>query len=168
MSPPWSEHTLSSFMLPTEKSIVVQDTFRVQPALKDRVVTLHVLAVSDRGDTARSSRAVRIPGLQPVLALTRRGADALAYLPGGTYTPNPFFEEYVLHNRGHVTVRVDSLLLRYPMDGVSTPQPLRRDVGFDLAPGDSLTFDSLVPHGPAVLKTVPARLLSIFYATGQN
>ena len=42
------------------------------------------------------------------------------------------------------------------------------DETFNLAPGDSLTFDSLVPHGPALLKKVPAKLLSIFYATGQS
>ena len=42
------------------------------------------------------------------------------------------------------------------------------DERFDLRPGDSLTFDSLVPHGPAALKRVPARLLSIFCNSGQN
>ena len=41
------------------------------------------------------------------------------------------------------------------------------DETFDLAPGDSLTFDSLVPHGPAELERVPVHFLSIFYATGQ-
>jgi hypothetical protein len=137
-SVPWTEQQHSDFMLAGAESGVIRDTFTVLAALKDRVITMHLLAVSDRGDTARYSGDVRVPGLRPILALERRGPDALRYAPGGTYAPNPFSQEYVLHNRGHVAVRVDSLLLRYPMDGVSTPQPLRRDIGFDLLPGDSL------------------------------
>ncbi|MDT8323943.1 MAG: hypothetical protein RRA94_07535, partial [Bacteroidota bacterium] len=137
-SAPWKEQQHSDFMIAGAESGVVRDTFTVLAALKDRLITMHLLAVSDRGDTARYRGDVRVPGLQPVLTLARRGPDRLLYQPGGTYVPNPFSQEYVLHNRGHVTVRVDSLLLRYPMDGVSTPQPLRRDIGFDLLPGDSL------------------------------
>ena len=137
-SAPWKEQQHSDFMQAGGESGVILDTFRVDAALKDRVITMHLLAVSDRGDTARYRGDVRVPGLQPILALERRGPDELRYAPGGTYAPNPFAQEYVLHNRGHVAVRVDSLLLRYPMDGVATPQPLRRDIGFDLLPGDSL------------------------------
>ncbi|MCB2204706.1 T9SS type A sorting domain-containing protein [bacterium] len=138
VSAPWKEQQHADFLLPGGSSPAARDTFIVEPALKDRVVGVHLLAVSDRGDTARASGSVRIPGLQPVLELRRRGPDALQYQPGGTYTPNPFSQEYILYNRGYVKVRVDSLILRYPMDGVSTPQPLRRDIGFDLVPGDSL------------------------------
>ena len=138
LAPPWKEQQHATFLLPGGSTAALRDTFRVEAALKDRVVALHLLAISDRGDTARGSGSVRIPGVQPVLTLTRRGPEELFYQPGGTYAPNPFTQEYVLRNEGHVTVRVDSLLLRYPADGVVTPQPLRRDIGWDLLPGDSL------------------------------
>ncbi|MFC4349193.1 helix-turn-helix domain-containing protein [Kordiimonas lipolytica] len=39
---------------------------------------------------------------------------------------------------------------------------------YDLEPFDSLTFDSLVPHGPIHLEEVPVKLLSIFCTSSQN
>ncbi len=136
--PPFREHQPMLALRPGEKSAALQDTFTVQPALKDRVVSFSVLAYTDLGDTAKAVYPVRIPGVMPVFSLTRRGPEALAYLPGGTYTPNPFSQEYTLRNEGHVAVRIDSIVLRYQMDGVTSAQPLRRDIGWMLQPGDSM------------------------------
>jgi hypothetical protein len=123
---------------PGEMTPVLRDTFMIEPALKDRIVSLAVLAISDQGDSARSMHPVRIPGVMPVFSMTRRGVDRLEYQPGATYTPNPFSQEYTLRNEGNVSVRIDSIVLRYHMDGVTSAQPLRRDIGWMLPPGDSL------------------------------
>ncbi len=32
---------------------------------------------------------------------------------------------------------------------------------YSLEPGDSLTFDSIIPYGPELLKKVPIRMLSL-------
>lgn len=137
-APPFRDHQPMFALLPGAKSPALPDTFTVQPALKDRIVSFSLLAYTDRGDSAQAIFPVRIPGVMPVFSLTRRGPEKLEYQPGGTYTPNPFSQEYTLRNEGHVAVRVDSIVLRYPMDGVTPAQPLRRDIGWMLQPGDSL------------------------------
>jgi len=34
---------------------------------------------------------------------------------------------------------------------------------YEMEPGDSLTFDSLVPHGPESIEEVPVKLLSLMH-----
>jgi hypothetical protein len=137
-APPFHEHQPMTALAPDEVSATREDVFTVEGQVQGRIVNFHVLAVSDRGDTARGTRPVFVPGLRPVLTLHRNGTDALRYDRVNDYAPNPFYQEYVLCNIGHVAVRVDSLRLAYTADGVSTPDPLFRSVGWNLNPGDSL------------------------------
>lgn len=138
VAPPYHEHQPMTLLAPDEVSPQREDVFSVEGQVQGRIVNFHVLAVSDRGDTARGTRPVFVPGLRPILTLQRNGTDALRYDRANDYAPNPFYQEYVLRNVGHVTVRVDSLRLSYTADGVTTPDPLFRTVGWNLNPGDSL------------------------------
>jgi hypothetical protein len=140
LPPPFRDKAHAFFLTPAEMSPAVLDTFRVQGQIDPRFVTFHVTAVSNREDTARASRSVYIPGLLPVARLTHRGpAHILPDYLGG-YAPSPMAQEYVLSNDGSINFRVDSVVLRYPMDGVITPEPLRLDYGTTLPPGDSLSL----------------------------
>ncbi len=131
-------HAPDVLLQPGAATQALRDTFYVETALEDRVIGFRIEAVSDRGDTARAMHTVRVPGVQPLLELTRSGPDRLDYVPGTGYDPNPFAQVYTLRNLGSVAVRVDSIVLSYHNDGVATPQPLRRDIGWMLEPGDSL------------------------------
>ena len=137
-APTQHTHAPNVLLQPGAATPVLRDTFYVEPALQERVIGFRIEAVSDRGDTARAMRSVRVPAVQPLLELTRSGPDRLDYVPGTGYTPNPFAQVYTLRNLGSVTVRMDSIVLSYHDDGVATPQPLRRDIGWMLEPGDSL------------------------------
>lgn len=135
---PFHDRTHALALQPGEESAVIADTFHVEGQVDSRLVAFHVMAVSDRGDTARASRPVFVPGLRPVLRMQRRGPDAIVPDMLGGYVPNPMAQDYILHNDGSIDVRIDSVVLRYAMDGVVTPEPLRRDYGWTLRPGDSL------------------------------
>jgi hypothetical protein len=138
MSPPYRNHAHALFLKPGDVSAAVMDTFFVQGQIGSRLLSFSVTAVSDRGDTARAVRQVFVPELTPVITLTHRGPGHVGPDMLGGYAPNPLAQDYVLHNEGSVEVRVDSIVLRYPMDGLVTPQPLRYDYGTTLRPGDSL------------------------------
>lgn len=137
-APTQHTHAPNSLLHPGAVTQALRDTFYVEPALEERVIGFRIEAVSDRGDTARAMRSVRVSGVRPVLELTRSGADRLDYVPGTGYDPNPFAQVYTLRNLGSVAVRMDSIVLSFHDDGVATPQPLRRDIGWMLEPGDSL------------------------------
>lgn len=156
LSPPFHERTLSQMLLPGETGPVIEDTFRVEGQVGSRLVSFHVTAVSDRGDTARATRPVFVPGLRPVLRLDHRGpASILPDMLGG-YVPNPMAQDYILFNDGSIDVRIDSVVLRYAMDGVVTPEALRRDYGWTLRPGDSLlTRWNFSVYPRDTLRTVP-------------
>ncbi len=138
VAPPFHEHPTSVALAPIQSSPEMLDEFEVEGGLKGRVVNFHVLAYSDRGDTARGTRPVFVPGLRPVLSMHRWGADELVYDRVNGYAPNPFYEEYVLRNDGYVAVRVDSLRIAFDSDGVATPDPHLRNIGWMLNPGDTL------------------------------
>ncbi len=137
-APPFHDSQPQTALLPDQVSAPFDDVFTVEGQIQGRLLNFHVVAVSERGDTARGTRPVFVPGLRPVLSMHRWGTDELRYDRVNSYTPNPFYEEYVLRNEGHVAVRVDSLRLSYNADGVSTPEPLYLNVGWMLNPGDSL------------------------------
>ncbi len=138
VAPPFHEHTPDLALPPNDVSGEFAEQFEVEGALQDREVWFHILAYSDRGDTARASVPVLIPGLRPLLQLERRGPDALVWDRVRDYAPNPFSQEYILRNVGFVTVRVDSLRMDFDRDGVSTPDPGLQNIGWNLRPGDSL------------------------------
>ncbi|MDX9760018.1 MAG: T9SS type A sorting domain-containing protein [Bacteroidota bacterium] len=156
LPPPYREHSHAMILTPGELSAVVADTFQVQAQLGPRVLNFQVTAMNDRGDTAQAVRAVYVPGLRPVLRFTRRGPDHIVPDMLGGYQPNPTGQEYTLINEGNVDVRLDSLVLRYPMDGLTTPEPLRIDFGTTLRPGDSLlTRWNFLVHRRDSLRHVP-------------
>ncbi|MBR9978280.1 MAG: T9SS type A sorting domain-containing protein [Bacteroidetes bacterium] len=138
LPPPFKERQHAFDLTPGAISQAIEDTFFVQEMIDDRVVTIQITAVSDREDTARSSRSVFVPGLRPLLRMLHSGPERILADGMGGYVPNPMGHEYVLHNDGNVELRIDSVVLRYHMDGVSTPEALRRDYGWFLRPGDSL------------------------------
>ncbi|MCX7889051.1 MAG: helix-turn-helix domain-containing protein [Rhodobacteraceae bacterium] len=57
------------------------------------------------------------------------------------------------------TFQHDGLELLYMLEGEVTYR--HADRLYDLRPGDSLFFDADAPHGPEVLKSLPARYLSV-------
>lgn len=138
LPPPFKDRQHALFLKPADVTPAIPDTFYVEGRIGSRLVTFHVNAVSDHGDTARASRPVFVPGLLPVMRLTHRGPDHIGPDRLGGYTPNPLFHEYVLHNDGNIDFRIDSVVLHYEMDGMTTPEPLRRDYGWTLRPGDTL------------------------------
>ncbi|MFA6232818.1 MAG: T9SS type A sorting domain-containing protein [Bacteroidota bacterium] len=138
LPPPFKDRQHSFFLKPADVTPVIPDTFFVQGQVGSRSVSFLITALSDRGDTARASRTVVVPGLLPVMRLTHRGPDHILPDYLGGYAPNPMAQEYVLHNDGNIDFRIDSVVLRFPMDGVVTPEPLRRDYGWMLRPGDTL------------------------------
>ncbi|MBE0644451.1 MAG: hypothetical protein IH600_10265 [Bacteroidetes bacterium] len=138
LPPPFKDKQHALFLKPADLTPSILDTFFVQGQVGSRLVTFNVNAVSDHGDTARASRPVFVPGLLPVMHLTHRGQDHIVPDRLGGYVPNPMFHEYVLHNDGNIDFRIDSVVLQYAMDGVATPEALRRDYGWTLRPGDTL------------------------------
>jgi hypothetical protein len=138
LPPPFRERLHAFDLTPGAISAAIEDTFFVQGMLDDRIVTIQMTAVSDRADTATSTHQVFIPALRPVLRMLHSGPDRIHADGLGGYVPNPMGHEYVLHNDGNVELRIDSVVLRYHMDGVSTPEALRREYGWTLRPGDSL------------------------------
>jgi hypothetical protein len=139
-APPFHEHQPGLALAPDQASAMFNDDFSIEGQLSDRLLTFSVTATSDRGDTARAIRQVFVPGLRPVLDLQRRGVDELRYDRVNDYVPNPFFQEYVLRNDGHVAVRVDSFRLSYGSDGLTAAEPSVRTVGWMLHPGDTLAM----------------------------
>lgn len=166
LPPPYREHSHAMFLKPGDRSDVVADTFFVQAQLGPRVLSFQVTAANDRGDTAQAVRAVYVPGLRPVLRITRRGPDHIVPDMLGGYTPNPMGQEYTLSNDGNVEVRLDSLVLRAEMDGLSTPEPLRINFGTILRPGDSLlTRWNFLVERRGYARSVPMTVTA--YVSGQ-
>jgi hypothetical protein len=137
-APPFHDYQPQVALAPDQVSAPFDDAFAVEGQVQGRLLNFHILAISDRGDTARGTRPVFVPGLRPVLSMHRWGTDELRYDRVNNYAPNPFYEEYVLRNEGYVAVRVDSLRLTYNADGVSTPEPPYLNIGLMLNPGDSV------------------------------
>ncbi|MFZ1731354.1 MAG: T9SS type A sorting domain-containing protein [Bacteroidota bacterium] len=138
LPPPFKDKLHSFFLRPAEVTPVIPDTFFVQGQVDSRTVSFHINAISDRGDTARATRSVFVPGLIPVMRMAHRGPDHILPDYLGGYTPNPMAQDYILHNDGSIDFRIDSVVLSYAMDGVSTPEALRHDYGWTLHPGDTL------------------------------
>lgn len=136
--PQLKDKTQALFLKPADVTPTLTDTFFVQGQIASRILSLQVIAISDRGDTAYASRQVFVPGLLPVIRLEQRGTDHIQADYRGGYVPNPMVQDYVLHNDGSIDVRVDSVVLRYPMDGLVAYEPLRQDYGRNLRPGDTL------------------------------
>ena len=133
------QYTPALQLSPGADGNVVRDTMEIIGSTNDRVMTFRFMAISDMGDTARSSRDMFVPGLVPVSSISRNGADSLRYDPFRSYIPNPFYESITLRNDGHIPFRADSIVIRFSMDGVSPAEPLRQDFGWGVAPGDSIT-----------------------------
>ncbi len=166
LPPPFRDKQHALFLKPADLTPAILDTFRVQGQIDPRMVMFHVAAVSDRSDTARATRSVFIPGLRPVVRMAHRGPDHILPDYLGGYTPSPMAQEYVLYNDGSINFRVDSMVLRYPMDGVATPEPLRLDFGTTLPPGDSLLLRwNFALYARDTVRIVPMRVTA--YLSGR-
>jgi hypothetical protein len=111
--------------------------FSVKKRTVDRTLALRFTAVDQYNDSGWTTRSVFVPAVKPVVAFLHFGVDSLTYDPVTTYMPNPFTQTFAVVNSGDVSFKIDSVVMKYTSDGVSTAQSSVRAFNHDMFPGDS-------------------------------
>jgi len=124
-------------LTPGEATTALTQEYFASPRSSPRFITFSITAVTAEGDTAKTTASIILPAVQPVLSITRDGADSLGVTSIGTYAPNPYEEWFEIRNESVFPVRLDSLTLTWTGEGISTTYPGRVLFFQTLDPGTS-------------------------------